>query len=273
MAFGQKKDCNSAGNAGRKCGPLAIAAALFCCLASPAAAQGTNADAFLGGYLGTHIGYGTADTTLDRDAYTIPVLPSQNDVPVPARRDSFDFNGGLIGIHAGYNHVTAGNWLFGIEGDWTHLEMKEVKTASQTITFGGENFIQQHRSKLDLDWQATVRGRVGFITGNTLFFGTAGVAFMDYDWREAATVTDVDVSQTFGQHHSENGIWVGFVVGGGFEYAVTESVSIGADYLYEHFGDLGRVPFGHTNPAQQGKLDDLDMHKVRARISIKLGTP
>ena len=52
---------------------------------------------------------------------------------------------------------------------------------------------------------------------------------------------------------------------------MSQNVILGADYLYENFGSYGGVPFGHSDPAQQGRIDDLDVHKVRVRLSIKLG--
>ena len=99
-------------------------------------------------------------------------------VPVSGRNDKFDLDGALIGLHSGYNIVTRGNVLFGIEGDWTHLGNKDTVIGNELVQVNGEDFLFDHRSTLELEWQGTIRGRLGYVSGNTLFFGTAGVAFL-----------------------------------------------------------------------------------------------
>lgn len=249
--------------------------------ATPAAAQ--DANTFAGTYVGAHAGYSTSSsTTFTSNPYTITGLPSDPSVviPVPGRNDKFDFDGALGGVHAGHNIITRGNFLFGIEGDWSYLGQDDsVQFNSGFVDIGGgDGATFQHRSELELEWQGTIRGRAGFISGNTLFFATAGVAFLSTDWNETATVTDCFANgcgnandQSFTRTHSDSDTLVGAVIGGGVEFAVRPNVIIGADYLYENFGSIGSVPFGHTTPGQQGSLGDLDVHKVRVRVSIKLG--
>lgn len=123
-----------------------------------------------------------------------------------------------------------------------------------------------------------IRGRAGFVNGNWLFFGTAGIAFLDVDWHDRSTVTDCGQvcnagDPTFIQTNGNREILVGAVVGGGVDVAITPKVILGTDYLYENFESFGSAPFGHTNPAQIGSLGDLEVHKVRVRVSFKLGTP
>lgn len=105
-----------------------------------------------------------------------------------------------------------------------------------------------------------------------MFFATAGIAFLDADWKETATAYDEDSDLTFVNNYSESETLVGFVIGGGVEMALSQNITFGAEYLYEHFGDFGSVAFGHnSNPAEVGRIDDFDMHSVRARISYKFG--
>lgn len=250
--------------------------------ATPAEAQSAG-NPFTGAYLGGHAGYAaTGSTTFTGDAYTITGLPSDPTeiVPVPGRRDEFEMDGALGGAHTGYNFVTPGNFLFGVEGDWTWLGADDsVNFNSGRVEIGGgDGVIFQHRSDIELEWQATIRGRLGFLAGNTLFFATGGVAFLETDWSETATVTDCGQvcaagDPVFTRLHSDSETLIGGVVGGGFEMAISPTVIIGADYLYENFGERDSLPFGHTDPGQQGELDDLEIHKVRVRISFELGGP
>lgn len=242
--------------------------ALVVSVASPAAAQDMPSP-FAGSYIGLHAGHAGSDANFTGAPY-IANLPNE-DVPVSGRNDGFDLDGGLIGVHGGYNAVSQRNILFGFEGDWSHLDNKDTVTGGETVLVNGEAFVFDHVSKLDLNWQATLRARLGYVAGRTLFFGTIGVALLDVDWDETATAFDDDAGETYVQKHSGSDTLVGLALGGGIEFAVRENVFLGADYLYENFGNSGGLPFGHSTPPQIGKADDLDVHKVRVRLSIKLG--
>lgn len=236
--------------------------------ATPAAAQ--DANTFAGAYIGAHAGYSTGDATFKSAPY---IFNGPGDTfPFAARNDSFDLEGFIGGVHTGYNFVTPGNIVYGIEGDWTYLGQDDSVSASGAGvgTTNTDGFTFQRRSEVEFNWQGTIRGRLGFVSGKTLFFATAGVAFLDIDWSENGTFVNTDTGQTVTVSHSADDTLVGAAVGGGFEVAITPTVSFGADYLYENFESFNNVPHGFE-PGLTGKLDDIDIHKIRARISIKFG--
>lgn len=249
----------------RLCAGAAVVALVF--FTQPVAAQDA-ANPFTGLYIGGHAGYSWSDATFSSAPYTAIL---SEDVPVSGRSDKFDLDGGLVGGHLGYSVVTRNNVLFGIEGDLTHLGNKDSVSSSLAIEENGEDFVLSHRSELELDWQATIRARLGIVSGNKLFYGTVGIAFLNVDWTETATAFDDLLNQTFVQNHSASKTLTGFVVGGGVDVAVSERAILGAEYFYENFGSFGSAPFGHNNPAQLGRIGDLDVHMLRARLSIKLG--
>ena len=225
---------------------------------------------FAGTYVGVHAGHAGADANFVGAPYTAEIAPGF-DVPISGRNDAFDLDGAMFGVQAGYNKVTRSNVLFGIEGDWSQLNNDDTVTGGETVISGGETFTFDHVSKLDLNWQATLRARLGVIKGRTLLFGTIGIALLDIDWSETATNFNTDNNQTQINIHQSSDTLTGLALGGGVEFAVTQNVILGADYLYENFGSFGSVPFGHSTPPQMGRVGDLDMHKVRARLSFKLG--
>lgn len=240
--------------------------------ATPASAQ--NAEAFQGGYVGAHAGYATSETTFRSSPYLFDLLPIDTDIPASARNDKFNFDGGIGGVHTGFNVVSPGNVLFGVEADWTYLGLDDTVTGGESFTFASDGYVLQHRSQIDLEWQSTLRGRLGFISGNTLFFATAGIAFLDMDWKSTDTATSGATTVT--NSYSDSELLVGGVVGGGLEIALSPNLIVGADYLYENFGNPDNVPFGHGNGSstvQSGNLSDLEVHKVRARITLKFGAP
>lgn len=247
--------------------PWAIMALVM--LAHPAAAQQTE-DRFSGFYIGTHIGHVGTDATSFTSAPYTANFPTEN-VPVPGRNDKLDFESGLLGFHTGFNMVTSGNVLLGVETDWTRLNAENVIPGGNTIEVNGEDFILSHRSQAELDWQASLRARLGYVAGNALFFGTIGAALLRTQWEERAVAVDTDNDITFIQNHSKSDTLTGLAVGGGAEYAFSNRFVLGVDYLYENFGGLGSLPFGHATPPQQGSIGDLDIHKVRARLSVMFG--
>jgi len=224
---------------------------------------------FAGFYVGVHAGYSWADASFFGAPY-VANLPNEN-LSLLGRNDSFGPDGGLFGVQGGYNFISQGNLLFGIEGDWTNLGAKDRVSNSQTILVNNEAFVFNSTSELELNWQASVRGRIGVVQDDTLFFGTAGVAFLDMDWRETATAFDEDANETYVQTHRGGDTLTGLALGGGVEFAVSENAIFGAEYLYENFGGSGGLPFGHSTPPQMGQINDLEMHKVRLRLSFKLG--
>lgn len=131
----------------------------------------------------------------------------------------FDGDGSVIGgVHFGYNWQRGSDWVFGLEGD---------------VSFAD-----------DLDYVATIRGRLGYDFGRTLFYGTGGVAFAGFD-----DSVFTDDSQT------------GWVAGLGFDHKLRENFSLGLEGLYygiEHDSSLA------------GGDDDDGFWSLRGRLTYHL---
>jgi outer membrane immunogenic protein len=119
------------------------------------------------------------------------------------------------GFHAGFNWQKHGPWIFGIEGD--------------------VNFAD------DVDYVASIRGRLGYAFGSTMLYGTGGAAFLG--------------SEDF----SDDDTLEGWVAGGGLESKITQNVSAGVEGLYYNYGEV------------DGSEEDLDTWTVRARLTYHLG--
>lgn len=232
---------------------------------TPAAAQGANQ--FTGPYIGAHAGWYSGQAQFNSAAYT--GLAGGN---APERSEAFDFQGALGGVQAGYNFALGPFTVTGIEVDWSRLGSEDAVTGyTTTTTVESDGFAFQHRSELELEWQSTIRGRFGFVTGNTLFYATGGVAFLHVNWSETASEGYTSPgSTTTVRNHSKSKTLVGAVVGGGIEVALTPTITIGTDYLYENFGNFNSVPHG-TEPSLSGRISDIDIHKVRVRVNFKFG--
>jgi outer membrane immunogenic protein len=114
-----------------------------------------------------------------------------------------DFSGedALGGFQIGYNKQL-GSVVIGVEGD---VQASAIDGAS-----GG--------TSTSLDWFSTARGRVGYAFDSTLLYGTAGLA-----------VGGVEASTAGG---SDDKTLVGIAAGAGIEQAMTDNLSLKAEYLY-----------------------------------------
>lgn len=123
------------------------------------------------------------------------------------------------GAHAGFNLQTPSSWVIGVEGD--------------------VNFAD------DIDYLASLRGRLGYAFGRTLLYGTGGVAFAGFD---NAAFEDDNAT--------------GWVAGGGIETKVRDNLSLGLEALYYDFDDVGTVA---------GDDNSVDALSVRGRVTIHMG--
>ena len=146
------------------------------------------------------------------------------------------------GGQAGYNWQL-NNFLLGVEGDINGGGLSTTTTVPAGGVggiAGGSNF------KASSDFNASIRGRVGYAWNQWLFYGTGGVAFADTNLKaNFAGGTAPDGTVVPGSHSSKSTTLMGPTYGGGVEYAVAPNVSVGAEYRYTDYGhasfNLGNV--------------------------------
>lgn len=130
------------------------------------------------------------------------------------------FSGGLLGATVGYNAQLDG-FVLGIEGDVAWSNATGTATCEANATYDCEG---------NLDWLGTIRGRAGVDMDGVLVFATAGLA--------AAGVTANINPDAPAIDNTFSGTMTGWTVGGGVEAAVTDSISIKAEYNYVSLGHL-----------------------------------
>jgi outer membrane immunogenic protein len=254
---------------------IAVSAAALPALAAdmPTKAPPIVAPAYnwTGFYVGGHVGYRWADADLTADPYIF--TPASGALTVPGRNENYKPNGVIAGIHGGYNYMMSPQWLIGAEGDWTWGNSRD--SLAQTITgidsSGSDGFTLNRNSEVTLSWQATLRGRLGYVTGPWLIYGTGGVAFARVKWNENTVLITTGPLTVSTSAWSDSKILTGWVAGGGVEYMFLKNWIGRLEYLYESFGDFtvptGLVPPG--SPPRPGNLDLSGVQKVRVGISYK----
>lgn len=188
-----------------------------------------------GFYVGAHAGYGTPDVGGQFD--------SAGSAPIATFNEHFDMNSVLGGVHAGYNWQH-GNMLYGIEGDYTFSRFEDSFV-------DGEN----DRQSLQLNGVATVRGRLGAISGRYMAYLTAGAAFSG----GKLTVENGDDSLSFDT--------AGLVYGAGFEYAVRPGIHLRAEYMRMDFNK--RFAGSRLDSLNDG--DSSDILHINGTDTIRIG--
>jgi outer membrane immunogenic protein len=152
-------------------------------------------------------------------------------------RDNVGFTGGG---QVGYNQQF-GSIVAGLEADINYADINARRSGSSNFAIGGVTGSEALSSRNATDYFGTLRGRVGFLPMERLMvYGTGGLAYGNVDTStSAAFTTNVpgvgSFASTYGGSHSSTQL--GYTVGGGVEYAVTDNITLKGEYLYV---DLGR---------------------------------
>lgn len=154
-----------------------------------------------GPYIGLQAAYGFGETEMYNTSDT---------------SGEFDYDGGLFGAAVGWNHQ-AGSFVFGVEGDlaWSNIE---GSSTPDPCDLGGCN--------IDLNWLGTARLRAGYAFDNALIFAAGGLA---------AGEVEVDINDGFS---GGTETLVGWTIGAGAEFALSEALTAKLEYLYVDLGDM-----------------------------------
>jgi outer membrane immunogenic protein len=132
----------------------------------------------------------------------------------------------------------AGNIVIGALGEFGKTEITDSVSGFSTTP---ANYVMTREVK----WEASIRGRVGYAPGTTLFYGTFGPGYANID----RSFTSTNTANAFAQSGKRKQF--GIVGGGGVEQKLGEHFSIGMEYTYHQYNDDGarvRVTQG-TAPA------------------------
>lgn len=174
----------------------------------------------------------------------------------PATFFSSSPSGVVGGAHIGYNYQVA-QFVFGLEGD-----VNGTSYSGSAATGFGPIFAS---TKIPVD--GSVRGRVGYAWDRTLIYATGGAAFADIKNTYLGPAGFASTSRSR----------VGWTVGGGVEYAITNNWSVRAEYRYTDYGryaDAGvlALPVNHhstDNRVQVGFSYKFDMYAPPAPVLAK----
>lgn len=143
-------------------------------------------------------------------------------------------NGVIGGAHVGYN-LQLGQWVVGLEGD---VDGSSLSRNNDNRTFFdpfvGDFVSASVNTRADI--QGSIRGRVGVAWDRVLLYATGGVAFGGFQTTVNLPFFTAGGIAIGGGNETVNTTRVGWTVGGGLEYAVTNNWSVRAEYRYTDFG-------------------------------------
>lgn len=205
--------------------------------------------------------------------YIIPAIAVLESTTANASANEATWDGPYIGLHAGYNSMKP-DLVDGTDPRWSiNSQMKGVSGGvlagyniqSSGVVLGLEADFGLTSTDADANpneyadftafkakWNSHLRARVGVPVGKTLIFAAGGLAVtrlkvddIDEGWGEAShTVT-------------------GFTIGGGVEHAVSDRLSVRAEYLFDNYAKKAGIIDGYPYTVEP------KAHTVRAAVAYR----
>jgi outer membrane immunogenic protein len=180
----------------------------------------------------------------------------------------------LGGGQLGYN-LQSGHVVYGLEADIDGTGLHEGSTSTLTrTTLSGTQTVTANFSA-NIDWIATIRGRLGYAVDRGMLYVTGGLAGAATSLNTVYAITEPLQPPGFGPFpgaaSSSNVVW-GWTVGAGGEWAFDRNWSAAAEYRHSDFGspsynigfsDTSLIPFTTTMSASVHWTED----QVTARLN------
>ena len=181
-----------------------------------------------GFYLGANLGFGG-----DRFVYPFSAAAVGGDA---AFTGSFSItSSGIIGGgQVGYNWEFPNNFLLGFETDFDGAAIRGKITADVGGGTGGGPLGVAAEVGSRINYIGTVRARAGYAWDRFLVYATGGFAYGQVNSSAQAAVGAGGGGGAISA--SETSSRVGWTVGGGFEYAITQNLTVKTEYLYVNLG-------------------------------------
>lgn len=176
--------------------------------------------------------------------------------------------GGFVGGgQLGYNYQI-GNFVAGLEGafDYVHLNATANSAAAYPGIINSQFLVSSYGNA---DWLFTLTPRLGVAANNWLLYGFGGLAVTNLR-------TDFLFSDSGGAFQSAlvSTDKVGYAVGAGVEWGVTDRLSLKAEYEHVGFGRTAAHQTGSDIPTQPfSQSAALNADFVRVGLNYKLGDP
>jgi outer membrane immunogenic protein len=165
---------------------------------------------------------------------------------------AFDPKGFTGGGQIGYNWQVS-SWVFGVEVDYESFRLKATNSTStvlpQLTAFPAcvGSCVANLATSVSTNWLFTARPRVGYAWNQTLIYATGGIAITKVTFAQSYSDNIVVGEGNGFESASASKRLVGWTVGAGFEQALTNHLSVKAEYLFTDFGGLNAAGVLHDS--------------------------
>jgi outer membrane immunogenic protein len=173
-----------------------------------------------GFYVGLNAGYAWG-----QNATNCSFVPGINSPCQGLALPDLKSQGGLFGAEIGANWQYQ-NWVIGAALDWSALDLHASTTSFPSIDPGKTDQLASR-----YDWLGTARGRVGYVVGQSLFYGTGGFAF----GRVKDTYNN-DINTSNAGYFTTASNRIGWTAGVGWEYRINQNWGFKLEYLHVDLG-------------------------------------
>jgi outer membrane immunogenic protein len=180
-------------------------------------------------------------------------------------------SGGFGGAQMGYNWQM-NNWLIGLEAD---IQGSDIGSSS-TINFAGIPGVAVPgitEGRDHINWFGTVRGRMGFVVDQVLFYGTGGLAYGGVN--SSVSNLNLVAAAPFNLiSGSVSDTRVGWAAGAGIEWAFAPNWTVKAEYLHIDLGSTDVAMSTAPAPASTATYRfDHQVETARLGVNYRFGGP
>jgi outer membrane immunogenic protein len=176
-----------------------------------------------------------------------------------------DPEGFLGGVQLGRNWQ-ANHYVLGLETDAQYTDMRDTRNFVTTgNAFPG---VRNNQFRQDMNWFGTTRGRLGYVWGNSMLYGTGGFAYGRL--KEGVNFSGPTPAAVQQFASTDNRTNVGYTAGAGFEQFLNDNLSIKTEYLYYDLGhsQVYSNPIAGSGGTGNGYLSSFGNRGQIARVGI-----
>jgi outer membrane immunogenic protein len=229
-------------------------------LSTPVNAADVDVEAYdwSGIYAGIYVGYG------DSSGDGVDFFDLNFGNPADPARADLNGDGVIFGGLLGANRQLDSGLVLGVEVDLG------ISPSAKGLVGDSFGFFDNSFAEIDPKLSGSARARMGYAMDRFMPFVTGGVAYMAFDSDNRGNF-DCDPFGCAGNgafNGSSN--FVGWTLGAGVNYAVSQNVIIGAEYRYSDFGSSDVALVGPPGSFETRSVRlDLQQHDIRASLSFK----
>ncbi len=176
-------------------------------------------------------------------------------------------NGVIGGAHVGYNYQI-NQFVLGLEGDVDGSSLSKTANFAPFSSYYQDFIPTTVHSNLGV--QGSIRGRLGYAFDRVLVYATGGVAFGGFNTTVSTAYANALFYPAFFGSDSFSNTRVGWTVGGGLEYAITNNWSVRAEYRYTDFGPSNNV-LANSFPGFNGDFLGATVHTNLIENRVQVG--